>query len=310
MIEQRWSTQRPDDDSTFLAGLLMASGVEPSQPARQLRPAALRTKEQLRREALSGYRFRTRFDYLLIRLERILFIAIIGFFAWWLADGYGRDMLHRLRQPARPPVNLESVVPGASAAELTTQLGESLPYIRTSDVTARPPDYLIPAQSFPLLLAPTPTPQPADPRPFRLIVPAMNLDTPVHEVFLENGIWQVAEYAAGYHHGTALPGEGNTVLAGHAGIRGAVFARLGDLKPGDDVYLDAGTTRYHYRVRSSRNVWPHEVQVMYPTAEPIVTMITCTAWDTQRLVVVAELLDTAPLPPAERANTRTEEMSP
>ena len=78
---------------------------------------------------------------------------------------------------------------------------------------------------------------PADLRPVHVRVPRVGLDTTVVEVFLQDGVWQVADYAAGYLHGTGLPGLGNVVMAGHKGRRGAVFARLESLKVGDEVLV-------------------------------------------------------------------------
>jgi sortase A len=117
----------------------------------------------------------------------------------------------------------------------------------------------------------------------------------VVETFIVNEEWEVAEYAAGYLNGTAFPGDGNTALAGHAGLRGAVFRDLGALQWGDDVYVDAGGWRFHYRVRESKNVWPDQVEVLDPSQTPILTLMTCTNWDTQRLVVVADLVESKPL---------------
>jgi sortase A len=297
VADQHWAGEDAEDDVAFLAQLLTTQRTEQAAQRRRLRPVALQSTQQLRKEALSGYRFRTRFDHFLTAAERMLGLAVALFFVWWLYDGYGKDLIHALRAPARAEADLSSVSPGTTAAELADQLGGRLPSSgMPGDTPAAPrPDYLIPAQGFVLPPVPTATARPEDPRPTRLLVPAMQLDTPVAEVFLQEGEWQVADYAAGYHHGTALPGKGNTVLAGHAGIRGAVFAYLYLLQPGDDIYLDTPTTRYHYRVRSITSVWPTQVEVMYPTQEPIITMITCTAWDTQRLIVVADLADTAPL---------------
>jgi sortase A len=48
----------------------------------------------------------------------------------------------------------------------------------------------------------------------------------------------VAEYPAGYLHGTGLPGiPRNVVLAGHVGLFGGVFANLGGLQAGDDISM-------------------------------------------------------------------------
>ncbi|MBN1483954.1 MAG: sortase [Chloroflexia bacterium] len=137
---------------------------------------------------------------------------------------------------------------------------------------------------------PAPTPAPGTVMPSRLVVPRIQLDTPVVEVTIQDGIWQVAEYAAGYHRGTARPGAiGNTVISGHNGMHGAVFRRLHELDSGDEVLLYAGRRLYRYVVEGRQSVWPYQVEVMAQTPTPILTLITCTAYDTQRLVVIARL---------------------
>ena len=130
--------------------------------------------------------------------------------------------------------------------------------------------------------------------PLYLEAPAARLKANVVEVFLREGAWEVADFAAGYHHGTGLPGEGNLVMAGHKGIRGAVFANLEALRTGDEVFVDTADRRFRYRVRQTRRVWPSEVEVMYPTSTPTLTLLTCTNWDLQRFVVTADLVDSVP----------------
>jgi sortase A len=172
-----------------------------------------------------------------------------------------------------PPEMVDDGAPAASAPPAPT----------------RAPDYLAPAH-VPV------APVYADQRPERLLIPRLELVTPIKEVYLQDGVWQVADYAAGYHHGSALPGEpGNMVMAGHAGLRGAVFRSLGALRPGDDVLVDAGSWRYRYQVREQMSVWPTQVEVMASTPKPVLTLITCTAWDTKRLVVIADLVGSHPL---------------
>lgn len=258
------------------------------------RPAQLRSLKQQRSTTLRGYRFRTVLDRLLVRAERLLMIVVVVFFGYWLYDGYGRDWWHARLNAAPVQVDWDYIPQGASAAEIEVAFGGHLPSSPASNIAPMSqPDYMVPA--YQLELPPIPTAIPADPRPVRMIVPAMEVDSPVAEVFLRDGVWEVADYAVGYHHGTAPPGSGNTVLAGHAGFRGGVFARLPQLRIGDDVYLETSSIRYHYQVDGIQSVWPNQVEVMYPTADPILTMITCTAWDTQRLVVTARLIDQATL---------------
>lgn len=288
--------QQDEFDATELLQTLLDVTPPVTKPTLR-RPAQLRSLQQERKTALAGYRFRTFLDPVLWYAERILFVLLIGFFGYWLYDGYGRDWWHQRQQAPTAVVAWEQIQPGASAAEIDRMLGKQLPVVAPNIPVplAQSPDYLAPAHEFVLLPpTPTPTPNPLDIIPVHIVVPVMQLDSPVKEVYLREGTWEVADYAVGYHHGTAIPGTGNTVLAGHAGFRGGVFARLNELSVGDDIYLDTNTTRFHYQVSAIRNVWPDQVEVMYPTAETQITMITCTAWDTQRLVVIAQLVDQAP----------------
>lgn len=286
-------------DRELLAGLLAAL---PAAPAPPLRPVVLRTREAQRRTALQSFLRRTWFDRALHVAERLLIVAVLAVFGYWLADGYGRDLWHNWQQPkARAATRLAPLpavptprpaahMPAPPPAVAGDQEAGALPFT-TPNMQGQPaePDFLEP-RAF------APTAQPSDPRPQQLVAPSIGLDTGIYEVFVENGAWQVADYAAGYHNGSALPGEpGNTVMAGHAGLRGGVFANLGSMRAGDEVFVMAGGWRYRYRVREVKSVWPDQVEVMDPTPTRVLTLITCTAWDTQRLVVVADLQDSLPM---------------
>lgn len=281
----------PDNQESDLLAALLEKPPAPQGVG--LAPAALRSVEAQRDHALRGFLRRTWVDAVLRRAEWVMLAAALLVFGAWLIDGPVRDWLHEqghltsaasAHQPA-------ATAPPATAAPPTPIHTAALPFV-TAAMSEPPESALAPRQ------APPPAPTNRAPQPVRLLAPAIELDTPVKEVFVVDGVWEVAEYAAGYLHGTALPGDGNTALAGHAGIRGAVFRNLGRLKPGDDVYLDADSWRYHYRVRSSANVWPTQIEVLDPTPTAVLTLMTCTNWDTQRLVVVADLIDAKPSPGA------------
>ncbi|NCC35352.1 MAG: sortase [Chloroflexia bacterium] len=290
---------RPDDQDAQLLSTLLASDV----PSRRegMRAARVRSVSQQRNEALRGYLLRNGFDRALFVVERVLIVAAFVAFGYWLLDGYGRDWLYRLRQtqpvaasqvevehhPAPALSNPAPVVPPDASAIAP------LPFVHAdedpSSSLAADDQFLVPQT----MRAP---PVADDPRPQRLLMPSLGTEMEVYEVFVRNNEWEVAEYAAGFHHGSALPGEvGNTVLSGHAGLRGAVFRHLGRLKPGDHVVIETTNWRYTYQVRHAHNVWPHQVEVMDPTSTPVLTLITCTNWDTQRLIVVADLIDVSPL---------------
>lgn len=289
---------RPDDQDAQLLSTLLASDV----PSRResLRAARVRSVSQQRNEALRGYLLRNGVDRALFVVERVLIVAAFLAFGYWLLDGYGRDWFYMLRQtqpvaasqvqPERTPLpTLSTPMPSVQPDTLAVA---PLPFIHQDDEPsslASDDQFLVPQ----MMRAP---PVADDPRPQRLLMPSLGAEMDVYEVFVRNNEWEVAEYAAGFHHGSALPGEvGNTVLSGHAGLRGAVFRHLGYLKPGDQVVIETSNWRYTYQVRHTHNVWPHQVEVMDPTATPVLTLITCTNWDTQRLIVVADLIDVSPL---------------
>ena len=51
-------------------------------------------------------------------------------------------------------------------------------------------------------------------------------------------VWTVADYAAGWHSNSVLPGQGgNVVLSGHHNIKGEVFRHIVDMEPGSVVTL-------------------------------------------------------------------------
>ncbi|HEX2253752.1 MAG TPA: class D sortase [Thermoanaerobaculia bacterium] len=79
--------------------------------------------------------------------------------------------------------------------------------------------------------------------------------------------------SAGRVSGTARPGDGgNVAVAGH---RDTVFRRLEHAAPGDTVLLETAGGTLRYRVESVAVVAPDAVEVLAPTAEPTLTLITC-----------------------------------
>ncbi|HEX8229742.1 MAG TPA: sortase [Chloroflexia bacterium] len=139
---------------------------------------------------------------------------------------------------------------------------------------------------------PAPTLSPEALLPSRLRIPVMFLDSAVHEVTVNMGEWEVSPMDVGHHEGTANPGDvGNVVLAGHRDINSALFRELDRLQPGDEVFVSNGLGEYRYLVEESLVVSPDYVEVMDPTNDKRLTLITCTPLGlaTQRLVVIARL---------------------
>jgi LPXTG-site transpeptidase (sortase) family protein len=144
--------------------------------------------------------------------------------------------------------------------------------------------------------------------PSRLVIPSIKVDTPVVElgwktsktasgsIFSE---WDVADYAAGWHKNSSVPGEqGNVVMSGHNNILGSVFRELDQLKQGDKLEVFAGGTEYTYAVdevlilpekHASDQQRKTNVKYIQETTDDRLTLVSCWPRDdnTHRIVVIA-----------------------
>jgi sortase A len=103
----------------------------------------------------------------------------------------------------------------------------------------------------------------------RLEIPRLSVST----VVFEGADQDVLERGAGHLPGSALPGNrGNTVLAAH---RDTFFRPLRGIRIGDVVKIHTPPQDSVYIVESARVVEPDEVDVLKPTPEPALTLITC-----------------------------------
>jgi len=132
-----------------------------------------------------------------------------------------------------------------------------------------------------------------------LRVPKIDLEVPVlegtEELALNRGVGHIA--------GTPRPGEpGNVGIAGH---RDGFFRGLKDVAPGDVIEVETLEGRARYRIESLSIVSPRSVEVLRPTAEPALTLVTCYPFyfvgsAPQRFIVRATLEASAAAQVAER----------
>jgi sortase A len=79
--------------------------------------------------------------------------------------------------------------------------------------------------------------------------------------------------AVGHVADTALPGRaGNVVLAGH---RDTFFRPLKGIRAGDAITLTTRDGQFEYLVESTAVVGPSDIQVLRPTVDRTLTLITC-----------------------------------
>ena len=120
-----------------------------------------------------------------------------------------------------------------------------------------------------------------------LIIPKINLNVAVGE-----GVeMDLLNYAVGHFKESSRPGEkGNCVLAGHRNFTHAEFFKnLDQLNKDDDIIIRTKNCEYTYKVTEKFIVDPDKVEVLEPTKDATITLITCTLGAKQRLIVKGKL---------------------
>jgi sortase A len=133
----------------------------------------------------------------------------------------------------------------------------------------------------------------------RIVIPTIGVDWMVVE-----GV-ELAFLAGGPGHmpWTPLPGQpGNAVISGHRTTRGAPFADLDRLQPGDEILVETLIGTHTYRVVDHRIVAPTGVWVTEQRDGAWLTLTTCNPKGSarERLVVFAHLVDGPNLRAIER----------
>jgi sortase A len=208
-------------------------------------------------------------------------LAGILFNGFGLLQTLNREVVASLRLPDTPtatPLITAVILPGGHTPPTTAggaQFNE-----------AEIPVHLRPlVQSLANLPVPTPGPQQA----IQIDIPAIAvLNWPV----VQGDGWEQLKKGVAQHIPSANPGElGNVILSGHNDVFGEVFRELDKLQPGDQVVLYSMQQQFTYRVTETLIVEPTQVEVMEPTSDATVTLISCYPYmvDDQRIVVIAKL---------------------
>ncbi|MBW3538450.1 class D sortase [Candidatus Parcubacteria bacterium] len=133
-----------------------------------------------------------------------------------------------------------------------------------------------------------------------ITIPKINVKAPVvYEPSIQESQIQRSLQNGVVHYGTTVkPGEnGNSVIVGHSsndwwepGNYKFVFVLLDKLIVGDTFSINYNGTQYLYEVTEVKVVKPTDLSVLAPTAEPSVTLITCSppGFSTNRLIIRAK----------------------
>jgi LPXTG-site transpeptidase (sortase) family protein len=126
-----------------------------------------------------------------------------------------------------------------------------------------------------------------------LEVPRLGLQT----IVVQGDSAKNLQHAVGHIVQTAMPGEqGNVTLAGH---RDTFFRPLRNIRRGDTVTLKTLEGTFQYQVESTTVVPPNDLQVLQPSAERTLTLITCFPFyyvgpAPNRFIVLARQMNSAP----------------
>jgi len=243
---------------------------------------AERGEEKLRRRAsLLKYKPRLWVGFSLLSVEVLVIFGLVGIILGGLLT------LRKINQTSLTAFQQPPLTPTPLFMDVVLPEGHTPP---NSQYGAQPNEAEIPPHLRPLVqsLAVFPTPTPASYQAIRIQIPAIAVDAPV----VQGDGWEQLRLGVAQHVGTPDPGQnGNIVLSGHNDIFGEVFRYLDRLKPGDVVILFTSQKQYTYVITGTKFVKPTHVEVMNPTLNPTLTLISCYPYliDTQRIIISAVL---------------------
>ena len=123
-----------------------------------------------------------------------------------------------------------------------------------------------------------------------LSIPRLALST----VVLEGAEERQLKLGPGHIPGTSLPGDGGNI--GVAGHRDTFFRPLRHIKKDDTIRLATREKEFQYQVVSTKIVAPEDIQVLHPSEQETLTLVTCYPFDfvgpaPKRFIVRADCVD-------------------
>ena len=220
-------------------------------------------------------------DRLLLGVE-ILAIVGLGFVilnAVGLLNELNFQVANALEQPTLTPTPLMSLVVLPSGHTPPTSPGGV--QFNESEI----PEHLRAlVQSQTTIALPTPSPEQA----IRVQINAIDVDAPI----VQGDTFEQLKKGVGQYIGSADPGErGNIVLSAHNDVFGEIFRHLDQLQPGDEITVFSNLRSYTYVVEETLVVDPLYVEVVAPTTDATITLISCYPYlvNSQRIVVKGSL---------------------
>ncbi len=221
------------------------------------------------------------FDRLLLLIE-VIAVAGLVFIIF-----NGLDVIRELNTQVAAVLEQPTLTPTPLIVAVVLPSGHTPP---NSPGGAQPNDAEIPDHLRPLVqsLANVPVPTPGPSQASRLQIAAIGIDHPI----VQGDGWEQLKRGVGQHVGSGNPGEkGNMVLSAHNDIFGEIFRHLDQLNPGDEITVHTNRRAHTYVITGWDVVEPTAVEVMSPTQDSTLTLISCYPYlvDNKRIVVKAAL---------------------
>ena len=226
-------------------------------------------------------RLKPRLDRFLLAIE---ILAVIGLF---FIIFNGIQILRNLNSQFSASLIPSTLTPTPLIVPVILPSGHTPP---NSQNGAQPNEGEIPAHLLPLYqsMAQIPIPTPGPEQAIQIQIPMINVDAPV----VQGDGWEQLKKGVAQHTGSANPGQtGNIVLSAHNDVFGEIFRYLDQLQQGDEIIIYTANHAFTYIITDVKIVSPTNVEVMAPTSNPTVTLISCYPYmvDNKRIVVQASL---------------------
>lgn len=264
------------------SGTLLPLDAEDTQ-ASEVEPLAgtrIHADPDLRLASPKAKRSRVWVERALLAVELAAVVGLVFIFV------NGLDLLGQLNSELNAGSGTPS--PAPLLGPLVLPSGHTAPSVNNAAApnAAEIPEHLRPlVQAYTAaLVMPTPGPEQA----MSISIPSIAVNAPV----VQGDDWEALKRGVGQHIGSANPGQnGNLVLSGHNDIYGEVFRQLDQLNVGDEIVVSTAQNSYTYTVTGRLLVAPTFVEVMFPTQDATITLISCYPYmiNTQRIIIQGEL---------------------
>ncbi len=218
----------------------------------------------------------------------LIFIEVIAFigFVYFVVSGFG--LHHLLNREVSEAMELPALTPTPLISALILPSGHV--HLAADSEPRKYDNGDIPKHLRPLVQSPVslPAPTPAPEHGTRIQIPAIHVDAPI----VHGDDWEQLKKGVAHNAASANPGQpGNVVLSGHNDVFGEVFRYLERLKPGDEVIVYTNQRAYTYVISGWDLVEPTQVEVMAPTPDATITLISCHPYlvDNHRIIVKGSL---------------------